>query len=508
MNNPSKYINNLIEYAYLNGFIKEEDKRYCINKICDLINLDYFQESNSNYVIPEEPSEILLPILDYAVMAGLITPDTIVQRDIFEAKIIDILLPKPSEVINQFNSFQTSQAATNYYYNFSKKSNYIKTSRTSKNIIWKSLTKYGELDMTINLSKPEKDPKDIIAAGNKTTDKYPKCLLCKENVGYNGKSTNVGRTSHRIIPIKLNNEDFYLQYSPYVYYNEHCIVLHKEHIPMNVTINTFKRLLDFVDKFPHYFLGSNAGLPIVGGSILSHEHYQGGNHYFPIAKAKVLSEFTVNDVLFQQLYWPLSVVRLKSTNKSQIIEYADVLYKYWESYTDESAGIYAFTNDIPHNAITPIARTEEGIYYLDITLRNNRTSTKFPLGIFHPHPENHHIKKENIGLIEVMGLAVLPARLVDELQFIKEALVSKSDLPIELEKHKKWFKQLQKDYRTQDINTYINDAVAHKFMNCIEDSGVFKQTEEGYQQFTKFMEGLQHALNKKTTSKQFRINTN
>lgn len=494
MSNLSKDIYKLVEYAYVNDLLKEEDKIYAINKICDLI-----QENNyidDDYQIQEmvnEPSSLLKPLLDSASAKGIFKPDTVTKRDIFEAKIMDCLLPRPSELNEKFKSYENTINATDWYYKLSQMSNYIKTSRTSKNIIWASDTKYGSLDMTINLSKPEKDPRDIIEAGKKTKGSHPKCLLCKENVGYNGESTNVGRTSHRIIPININKEDFYLQYSPYVYYNEHCIVLKKEHEPMNVTINTFKRLFDFVDLFPHYFLGSNAGLPIVGGSILSHEHYQGGRHTFPIEHAKIISSFEDDNVTYEQLYWPLSVVRLTSTDKEKIIHHADKLFKFWENYTNEEAGIYAYTKNTPHNAITPIARKQKDTYILDMTLRNNLTSEEFPLGIFHPHPEHHHIKKENIGLIEVMGLAVLPARLYNELPALKEALLNNEILQ-EYTYHQEWLEYLKTIYNGEDIETFLNDQVAIKFMKCIEDSGVFKQTKEGQLQFNSFMKELQKCI--------------
>jgi UDPglucose--hexose-1-phosphate uridylyltransferase len=496
MNKLTESINLLLQYSYQNNLMELEDFDYVTNRIFDMLQInDIDIEFDIDVVIPEEPSTLLNPILEYAAEKGLINPDTVTRRDIFEAKLMDIILPRPSELNNHFYSYEKSINATDYYYNFSQKSNYIKTSRTNKNIIWKSPTKYGEFDMTINLSKPEKDPRDIIAAGKSTQNKYPKCLLCKENVGYNGQSTNVGRTSHRIIPIDINNEPFYLQYSPYVYYNEHCIVLHKEHIPMNVTINTFKRLFDFVDMFPHYFLGSNAGLPIVGGSILSHEHYQGGRHHFPIEDAKVLHTFTINDTTFEQLYWPLSVVRISSENRESVINYADQLFTYWENYSNKELGIHSHTDNTPHNAITPIARKTGDTYILDMTLRNNRQSDEYPLGIFHPHKENHHIKKENIGLIEVMGLAVLPARLKKELPIIKEALLNNKELPKELAIYNNWLTELKSTYQGENIDTFINNNVATIFMRCIENAGVFKQTAKGQQAFTLFMKELEHVLN-------------
>ncbi len=499
MSKVFKDIKRLVKYGIYSELIYDEDYDYCINQLCHLLQVEFDDEDINDSYIVDEPSLLLNPLLDRAFELHLFNPNTVTQRDLFESKIMDIIQLKPSTINNDFwdlyDTFYGPLEATSYFYELSKKSNYIKTSRTNKNIRWKSNTKYGLLDMTINLSKPEKDPKDIIAQGNKTSNGYPKCLLCKETVGFYGHSSHPGRSNHRIISLKLNNEDFYLQYSPYVYYNEHCIVFMKDHTPMNVTIDTFKRLFDFVDQFPHYFLGSNAGLPIVGGSILSHEHYQGGNYKFPIEDAKILKSFTISNTRFKQLYWPLSVIRLESEDKDEIIDYAEKLYEFWAQYTNEEAGIYSHTNGTPHNAITPIARKEEDLYILDMTLRNNLTSDAFPLGIFHPHPENHHIKKENIGLIEVMGLSVLPARLKTELETIKNALVNKDTLPQELDIHRSWFNELQKVYNGEDINDFINNQVTIKFMKCIEDSGVFKQTDVGIKLFDKFIKEFENALN-------------
>ena len=488
-------VSQLVDYGISNQLLDSEDRFYAINKICDLLDINEYEILSFNLITSKEPSQLLEPLLDFAVNKEIISPDTITQRDIFEAKLLDVIIPRPSQINEKFYSFDDSVLSTEYFYDLSQKSNYIKTSRTSKNIAWKSPTKYGDMEITINLSKPEKDPRDIIAAGKTTTNKYPKCLLCKENVGYNGKTTNVGRTSHRIIPVDINNEEFYLQYSPYVYYNEHCIVLQKEHQPMEVTINTFKRLFDFVDLFPHYFLGSNAGLPIVGGSILSHEHYQGGKHHFPIEKAKVIHNFTLEDVEFEQLYWPLSVIRLKSKNRVSLVKYADRLYRFWEKYSNTKIGIHASTGETPHNAITPIARKNGDLYIIDITLRNNLTSELYPLGIFHPHPENHHIKKENIGLIEVMGLAVLPARLSRELPQIKNALITNGKLTETNEKHSKWLDELKEIYDGENIDEFLDNQVAIKFMRCLENSGVFKQTDEGIKQFKDFMGELKNGIN-------------
>lgn len=491
-----KNIKKLTQYAIESGLIMEEDFDYAVNRLSNLLTLEEFVDVEIKSSSVSEPSLLLSPILDFAYEKNLFTPNTTTFRDLFESKIMDIFTPRPSDLNEKFKLLhqENKESATNYFYNLSIKNNYIKTERTSKNIVWKSTTPYGEIDMTINLSKPEKDPRDIIAQGKKSSSGYPQCLLCKENVGFYGNASHPGRTNHRIVKLQLNNEDFYLQYSPYVYYNEHSIVLKREHTPMNVTKATFVRLFDFIDYLPHYFLGSNAGLPIVGGSILSHEHYQGGRYHFPIEDAKILSEYTVKDVTLKQLYWPLSVVRLESTNRESLIQMADKLFQFWEQYTDESAGIFAYT-DAPHNAITPIARKVGDVYTLDMTLRNNLTSELYPMGIFHPHPENHHIKKENIGLIEVMGLSVLPARLATELPMIKNVLVSNGDIPEELNIHKQWIIDLKKKYQGENIDEFINHEVTLKFVKCIEDAGVFKQDQLGINHFNLFMGRLLDVLN-------------
>ncbi len=486
-----KDIKLLCTYALFKKLIDIEDYDYAINRLTNLLQINDYFDIEVQYKDVKEPSVLLDPILDYAFGLGLFSPNTISKRDQFEAQIMDLFLQRPSclnEVFNQL-LIQSPIYATDYFYSLSKKSNYIKTSRISKNIKWKSITPYGLLDVTINLSKPEKDPRDIVLQGKDNSISYPKCLLCKEQVGFYGRDSSPGRTNHRIIHMKLNNEDFYFQYSPYVYYNEHSIVLKREHEPMKVTIETFKRLFDFVDLLPHYFLGSNAGLPIVGGSILSHEHYQGGRYRFPIEDAKVISEHTILDVSIKQLYWPLSVVRLESKNRELLIQMADKLFNFWVNYNDIEAGIYSFTK-APHNAITPIARKKNNLYVLDIALRNNLTSDKYPLGIFHPHPENHHIKKENIGLIEVMGLAVLPGRLQNELEIIKQVLTKHKVQGEEDIVHKEWVEYLVSIYNDEPIDHFINEQVTLKFVKCIEDSGVFKQTKKGKMQFNKFIEKL------------------
>lgn len=476
----------LVRYGIHHQLIEQEDYDYSINKLCDLLKYDHFSETEVSTSTWEEPSRLLEPLLDFAVAQKIIEHDTILSRDIFEAKIMDLFVKRPSDIEKTFyEKYQSNPIeATSYFYNLSKKSNYIKTSRISKNIDLQGPTSYGTLKMTINLSKPEKDPLDIIKMKNHISTDYPLCVLCKEQVGL---SQSPGRTNHRIIPVLLNDELFYIQYSPYVYYNEHCIVLKKEHEPMHVCRKTFQRLLDFVDKFPHYLLGSNAGLPIVGGSILSHEHYQGGRDYFPIQDAQVLAEYNHGNIKISKLHWPINVIRLESTNKDNLIDTVNKLFMYWKDYSDRELGIIAQT-DQPHNAITPIARKNNDKYIFDVALRNNRTTAEFPLGVFHPHPENHHIKKENIGLIEVMGLAVLPGRLDQEIPMIKDAILHQKPVDKEAIVHQQWVQSLQKIYNGEDINVFINNQLAIKFAKCLEDSAVFKQdtvSQEHYDSFIK-----------------------
>ncbi len=490
------HIINLINYAIGKNLIETEDFDYTYNRMTTLLKVDNaYMNKKPNREI-NKLSIILNLILDYSFDNDLFSPNTAKQRDLFESRLMDVFSPLPSNLNKTFYHLfnDNCENATNFLYKLSQDNNYIKTNRIAKNVVWQSMTKYGKMDVTINLSKPEKDPRDIIAKSSAKDEVYPKCLLCKENVGFYGNSTSPGRSNHRIIKMDLNEEEFYFQYSPYVYYNEHCIVLMKEHIPMKVSDKTFKRLFDFVDLFPHYFLGSNAGLPIVGGSILSHEHYQGGRHHFPIEDAKEVFIAKIGDISLKYLVWPLSVIRLQSSNKTELIKKATQLFEFWENYSDEEAQIVAYT-DKPHNAITPIARKNGNIYTLDMALRNNLTSKELPLGIFHPHPNHHNIKKENIGLIEVMGLAVLPARLKKELSEVKKALKNNEELPDEFNIHRDWLGELRERNNNEDIDKFIEDQVADKFIRCLEDSGVFKQTEKGIKNFNKFIKLLVDDLN-------------
>ncbi|WP_338597597.1 UDP-glucose--hexose-1-phosphate uridylyltransferase [Clostridium baratii] len=489
-------INRLINFALNKQLISNLDVIYSTNMLLGLLNLSDFKKEEINEEL-SEPSNILNNILDYAVSENIID-DTITERDLFDTKVMNCLMPRPSEVIAKFkeNYSISPKKATEYYYDLSIASNYIRKSRIDKNIVWKASTEYGDLDITINLSKPEKDPKDIIKSKALKSHAYPKCLLCKENEGFYGNLNHPARQNHRIIPLTLNNAKWFLQYSPYTYYNEHCIVLNGEHSPMKISKDTFKNLLDFVDIFPHYFVGSNADLPIVGGSILAHDHYQGGNYTFAMDLAPIEKSFKIKsfeDVNLGRVKWPMSVIRVSGTSKDKVIDLCDHILKTWRNYSDESVDILSSTNGEPHNTITPIARFRNGNYEVDLVLRNNRTTDEYPLGIFHPHNEVHHIKKENIGLIEVMGLAVLPARLKEELTLIKENLLNNvediSNIEV-IEKHADWYKAIRNKYTMftdNSIDDILRKEVGIKFLEVISHSGVFKRNPEGDKAFDKFI---------------------
>ncbi|MCD7892529.1 MAG: UDP-glucose--hexose-1-phosphate uridylyltransferase [Erysipelotrichaceae bacterium] len=485
------YINQLINYAMSYQMIENDEIDYSINLLLDLFQLNDFirieVENDSIY-------HILDHMLDYAVENKIIE-NNITAKDIFDTKIMNCIMPRPHTVIQTFHQLYKNNPidATNYFYQLSINSNYIRKSRTDKNIQFNHYYKYGDIQITINLSKPEKDPKEIAKAKLMQTTDYPKCQLCKENVGFVGDYNHAPRQTHRIIPISLNHQQYYLQYSPYVYYNEHCIVFNEKHIPMRIDHQTFVNLLNFIDLFPHYMLGSNADLPIVGGSILSHDHYQGGRHHFPIEDAKVIQEYMIDDVQVQILYWPLSTLRLMSHDKDKIIQLSDKILQQWINYNDEDNDIIAYTNE-RHNTITPIARKKDNKYQMDLVLRNNRTSDEHPLGIFHPHSAHHHIKKENIGLIEVMGLAILPARLKNELEELKLCLLDKqniNDYP-SLDKHKEWYDYLRTlKYDENNLDEFIEIEITKKFVQVLEDAGVYKMNEKGIQGFMRFVGGLQ-----------------
>ncbi|TCO72257.1 UDP-glucose--hexose-1-phosphate uridylyltransferase [Marinisporobacter balticus] len=494
-------IERLLQYALGKGLMKEEDRIYSRNMILEVLSLKDYQEVKVPKEGLENPVEIIENILNLAYNQGVLKHDSSVYRDLLDTKIMNCVMPRPSEVIANFykNYEESPQKATEYYYKVSKDSNYIRTARIAKNKIWQVETPYGGIDITINLSKPEKDPKAIAAVKAMKATGYPKCLLCKENEGYAGSVNHPARQNHRIIPITLENEMWFLQYSPYAYYNEHSIVLKAVHTPMKISQNTFDRLLSFTEKFPHYFIGSNADLPIVGGSILSHDHFQSGNYEFPMAKTYIERNIQYRqyaDIEVGIVKWPMSVIRLQGENKGKISELAGIILNSWRSYTDEAVQILSHTDDMPHNTITPIARIRGKEFQLDLVLRNNRTSNEHPLGIFHPHDEIHHIKKENIGLIEVMGLAVLPARLKDELEKIAQFLLKDQrgiNQDEDMVKHEEWLYDLKSKYpeiNGNNVEEILNNEVGKKFMTGLEHAGVFKRDPKGQQGFMKFLEGI------------------
>lgn len=493
-------IKKLIAYGVDTGLVPPEDVVYTTNRLLELFGMDEPTECNAEGVGKEELEALLGRLCDRALEMGLIPDDTVTCRDLFDTKVMDLLMPRPSEVIRRFRELYEAspEAATDYYYKLSCDSNYIRRYRIRKDVKWVVPTAYGDLDVTVNLSKPEKDPKAIAAAGKARASGYPKCLLCRENEGYAGRIDHPARQNHRIIPVTIGGSSWGFQYSPYVYYNEHCIVFNFEHVPMKIDHAAFCKLFDFVRQFPHYFVGSNADLPIVGGSILSHEHFQGGRYEFAMAKAPVERTFSVKgfaDVEAGVVRWPMSVIRLRGADTERIVALADVILEKWRGYTDEAAFIYAHTDGEPHNTITPIARKREAFYELDLVLRNNITTKEHPLGVFHPHARLHHIKKENIGLIEVMGLAVLPARLKGELARLKEAMLAGKDLRKveELAKHADWVEEFSAGYEVIDdanVDGILEREVGRVFLEVLEDAGVFKRTEEGQAAFDRFLQGL------------------
>ncbi len=495
-------IRKLVAYGVSAGLVPTEDIVFTTNRLLELFELDELEETDNSVTMDASELEAVLGrMCDYAYEKGLMAENTVTYRDLFDTKIMSMLMPRPSEVIHKFWELyekESPEAATDYYYSLSCDSNYIRRYRVSRDKKWIAPTKYGDLDITINLSKPEKDPKAIAAAKNAKQSGYPKCLLCKENEGYAGRVNHPARQNHRIIPVTINGSQWGFQYSPYVYYNEHCIVFNSQHVPMKIEHDTFCKLFDFVKQFPHYFVGSNADLPIVGGSILSHDHFQGGHYEFAMAKAPVERSFTVEgfeDVDTGVVQWPMSVIRLSGENMERIIALADRILKKWRSYTDEEAFIYACTDGEPHNTITPIARKRGEKYELDLVLRNNITTEEHPLGVYHPHAKLHHIKKENIGLIEVMGLAVLPARLKDEMAHLKEAMLAGKDLRAdeELAKHADWVDEFSTGYEKIDasnIDAIIEKEIGLVFMQVLEDAGVYRRTEEGQKAFDRFLAGL------------------
>lgn len=549
-------IDQLVEYGVKNLLLEEADRVYTRNRLLEKLKLDYYEESRNDEDSIPPLEEILKVLLDYAAEAGLLQENTTTWRDLFDTELMGCLTGRPGEIIGKFNSLYriSPQKATDYYYAFSRATDYIRTYRVARDIKWTADTEYGQMIITINLSKPEKDPKAIAAALSASQTAYPKCQLCLENEGYAGRINHPARANHRIIPITVSNSPWFLQYSPYVYYNEHCIVFNSEHIPMKIDHSAFEKLLDFVRQFPHYCVGSNADLPIVGGSILTHEHFQGGCFEFPMQKAGIDQNITVSgyeDIEAGIVKWPMSVIRIASEDEKRLADCADRILECWRSYSDEEAFIFSETDGIPHNTITPIARKAEGRYILDLVLRNNITTDEHPLGVFHPHAEHHHIKKENIGLIEVMGLAILPSRLKKELTEVEKYLVnlagensmsgmtgdkstvsrdktdkgtitkisisdsdggltgisdsdggmtgiSDSDggLTEELEKHIPWIEKIVGKYAAEEYSDaegarrVIEKETGLLFTEILEQCGVFKRTAQGRKQFLKFIESI------------------
>ena len=488
------YIDSLVSYAMNAGLAEPVDHMVLTNRLLDLLRMDSYEPSDEPQT--EDLEEILAGMLDYACEKGL-CDDNITARDLFDTRIMGALTPMPREVIGvfQYLYLEDPMAATDWYYKFSCDTDYIRRYRIAKDMRWKYDSPYGELDITINLSKPEKDPKAIAAAKNAPQSAYPKCQLCAENEGYAGRMNHPARQNHRIIPIEIFGADWCLQYSPYVYYNEHCIVFNSQHIPMKIDKSAFEKLLSFVGLFPHYFVGSNADLPIVGGSILSHEHFQGGHYTFAMETAPVEQEVAFagfEDVSAGIVKWPMSVIRLNGADPARIADLADKILTTWRGYSDEEAGVVAFSDGEPHNTITPIARRRGENYELDLVLRCNITSEEHPLGVFHPHGEKHHIKKENIGLIEVMGLAVLPSRLKKELSDLAAAILAGSDIAADevLSKHAAWVEELKAKYSFDEENTMdiLLQETGKVFSEVLEDAGVYKCSEEGRAQFRKFIE--------------------
>lgn len=491
-----KAVKGLVQYGLNSGLLKEEDRIYATNQILDVLKLDEYEEPDEREEC-EDLESILKELMDYAHKQGILSEDSVVYRDLFDTRLMNCLMPRPSQVVEAFwKHYQESpEAATDYFYKLSQDSDYIRRYRVCKDLKWKTQTRYGDLDITVNLSKPEKDPKAIAAAKLAKQSGYPKCLLCMENVGYAGRVNHPARNNHRIIPITINDCKWGFQYSPYVYYNEHCIVFNGQHVPMKIERATFIKLFDFVTLFPHYFLGSNADLPIVGGSILSHDHFQGGNYAFAMAKAPIEKFYQkpgFEDVEAGIVFWPMSVLRLRGKDSSRLIELADEVLKTWRGYTDEEAFVFAETDGELHNTITPIARKNGELFELDLVLRNNITTEEFPMGVYHPHQELHHIKKENIGLIEVMGLAVLPSRLKAELAALGDAIVEGRDIRAdkELEKHADWVDEFRTKYDSitkENVTQILQEEVGHVFARVLEDAGVYKCDENGRKAFGRFL---------------------
>ena len=495
----NEYIEKLVKYALDKELINAEDEVWAINSVISALGLDEYTATGKQYG-EIDLEDTLAHLLDFAAEQGIIDGESIVARDLFDTKLMGLLTPRPSEVIAKFHELyeRSPKEATDYFYALSRNTDYIRTYRVKKDMRWVTPTKYGDIDITINLSKPEKDPKAIAAALKLGASSYPKCALCRENEGYAGRLNAAARQNHRIIPITIAGEQWYLQYSPYVYYNEHCIGLNGAHTPMKINRATFEKLLEFVSVFPHYFIGSNADLPIVGGSILTHDHYQGGCYSFPMEKAPIEREVKFagfDGVSAGIVNWPLSAIRLRSADKAALIELADKILGKWRAYTDEAAFIYAETNGEPHNTITPIARRRGEDYELDLVLRNNITTDEHPMGVYHPHEELHHIKKENIGLIEVMGLAVLPSRLKAEIARLGTLMVEGGDIAADADcaKHADFARDVMArhpELSADNVEDILKEEIGIVFSKVLECAGVYKCTEEGRAAFVRFTDSV------------------
>ena len=491
------YVAALAEYGVSKALIEEADRSWAINGLLGALKLDSFApEEERMEKMPLE--ELLRVIVDDAISRG-VSGASQTERDLLDTKLMGTLVPRPSQVVEKFEALysQSPRCATDWYYDFSRNTDYIRTYRVAKDLKWQSETEYGAMDITVNLSKPEKDPVAIAAAAKSAKGGYPKCLLCRQTEGYNGRLDFPARENHRLIPIKLTGEQWYLQYSPYVYYNEHCIVLSDQHRPMKVDRAAFERLTEFVEQFPHYFLGGNADLPIVGGSILSHDHFQGGRYQFPMERAPIETPISFpeyEDVKAGIVRWPMSVIRLACADRMRVVELGDKILTAWRGYTDEKAFVFAETDGEKHNTVSPIARFRNGKFELDLTLRNNITTPQHPLGVFHPHSELHHIKKENIGLIEVMGLAILPARLQTELKALAAALADGADIKAQpmIEKHALWAEELKErhTFTHENAEDIIRQETGAVFSQVLEHAGVFKRDTAGREAFMRFIKSI------------------
>ena len=498
MADNSVLIDELVRYGEKNGLVAAEDRVYVINRLLEILQLDEYQTPEQE--TPVRPvHEILADLMENAYSRGVMTENSVVYQDLFDTKLMGALVPAPSTVIRKFRELyeESPKAATNYYYKLSCDTNYIRRDRIKRDVKWTADTEYGTLDITINLSKPEKDPKAIAAAKNAPQSAYPKCLLCKENEGYAGRVNHPARQNHRVIPVTIDGGQWGLQYSPYVYYNEHCILFNSDHTPMKIDEAVFVKLLDFVRQFPHYTLGSNADLPIVGGSILSHDHFQGGAYTFAMAEAPYEYMFEIagfEDVTAGCVKWPLSVIRLQGSSIGRLAKVSDYILQKWRGYTDEEAFIFSETDGVPHNTITPIARMNGNLYEMDLVLRNNITTEDRPWGVYHPEEKLHHIKKENIGLIEVMGLAVLPSRLKKEMDILAKAIIEGKNIHDieEIKIHADWVDEWRDSYdiTTENIESIIQKEIADCFVQVLECAGVYKRTEKGFAAFKRFLSVL------------------